>query len=358
VRIDPQIPDLVFSFNTMNNGTERVHGVRDFIKKLAFWTFPLPENPFGNIYPNRRLVYNYDNKSWATFTDSYTCLGTFQPLETTSWQNVPFSWESQNYPWLTRQSGILDIVGGNQQGYVEYLDQQVQNDVSLFISAITSNNTTATVLTVPNHNLAQGQIIEISNIPTATPYANLNGGIFSVVPTSVNALQLYVYNPVTDSFDLPQKDPSQTYVGYGQLAVLDNFIIQSKKFNFMDDGQNIQLGYIDILMNTTSQGAISLNLFLDYNDSTPINILPENQNPDTDQPDTFFNSVVPTSQASGIQADKNWQRIFCPVRGAFITVVWKLSNAQMIGPEQQSDVQIDATILWIRKAGRLTNSFI
>jgi hypothetical protein len=357
VRIDPQIPDLVFSFNQMNQGNTRIQGVRDFIRKLAFWTYPYvpAEDAYNGTYPNYRLVYNYDNKSWATFTDSYTALGTFQPLTSETWEDVQAPWQAQNYPWIQRESLLLDIIGGNQEGYVEYLDQQVINDPSLTISAITSDNVNPTTLTVYNHNLSEGQIIQISDIPAMTGYAELNGGIFSVVPTGVNTLQLFVYNPVTDSFDIPQTDASQTFSGYGQIAIRDNFLIQSKKFNFMDEGQNVQLGHIDILMNTTSAGAISLYLFLDYNDNAPINILSQNQNSDTNKPDTFFNSILPTYQNGGIESDKCWHRIFCPVRGAFLTVVWTLSNLQMIGVEQESDVQIDAQILWLRKGGRLQN---
>jgi hypothetical protein len=362
-RIDPQIIDLYTYFNIQNNGTQRITGVRDFINQLAFWTFPYEptQSQYANTYPNSRLVYNYENKSWATFTDSYTVLGTFQPLTSITWEEATYSWESQNYPWINKNALILDTIGGNQQGYVEYLDYQTSNDVSLAITDIISAFG-PTTLTVPNHNLYEGAIIQISGIPVGTGYESLNYDastntpVFAVVPvTDTNTLKLYTYNPATDAFDIPQIDPIQTFVGYGQVTVRDNFVIQSKKFNFMDEGQNIQLGHLDILMNTTSQGGINMNVYLDYNDSTPINILPENRNPSTGTPDTFFNSVIPTSQSLGIQTDKSWHRVFCPVRGSFVTISYNLSNSQMIGPECLSDVQIDAQVLWLRKGGRLQN---
>ncbi len=68
-RIDIKIPDLTFQFNNDDNGTKRVHGVRDFFNKLAFWTYPFKPNDDQSITPNkfpdRRLVYNYENDSWA-----------------------------------------------------------------------------------------------------------------------------------------------------------------------------------------------------------------------------------------------------------------------------------------------------
>ena len=359
VRIDPQIPDLVFEFNQLQNGTQRISGVRDFINKLAFWTYPdASNNEFGNIYPNRRLVYNYDNKSWAIFTDSYTTLGTFQPLGSASWAQTPYSWASQTVPWIAKESGALDIVGGNQQGYVEYLDYQQGSDPSLSISAI---NTSPASIQVFNHNLQLGQIIQISGIPSTDPNAGLNGGVYSVTPTSANLLTIFSYDPLLDEFN--KVVPLYAgFLGYGQISILDNFLIQSKKFNFMDEGQNIQLGYIDILMNETTSGAISLNLYLDYNTTEPINKLTQNQNPTTGQPDMFFNTIVPTTHPSGepseIDDNKLWHRIFCPVRGAFITVEWTLSNYQMANAEQSADVQIDAQILWLRKAGRLATGYL
>jgi hypothetical protein len=365
VRIDPQIPDLVFSFNQLNAGAVRISGVRDFIRKLAFWTYPSGTNTIsGGIFPDYRLVYNYDNKSWAIFTDSYTCLGTFQPAGSRTWAQSHYTWASQHIPWTANQPQELDIVGGNQQGYIERLDQPGgDNDPSLSIVSVSSN--APVTIVVPNHNLEQGAVIEISDIPTGTGYDFLNGQVFAVVPLNTdpfNSLILQTYDPIAQEFVYYFHAETRPFVGYGRVSVRDNFSVVSKKFNFMDEGQNIQLGYIDVLMNETASGGIALNLYLDYNSSEAINTITQNQNPLTGDPDMFFNTIVPTTnpsgKPSGIEGNKLWYRIFCPVRGAFITAEWTLSNAQMFGIEQQSDVQIDAQILWMRKSGRLQTSNI
>jgi hypothetical protein len=437
--IDIKIPDLVFHFNQSNNGTQRIQGVRDFIQRLAFWIYPYVPGT-GNsdlVYPNRRLVYNYENDSWAIFTDSLTALGTFQEQGGRTWTSTPTPWNRCNFPWISQPLGIPDIIGGNQQGFIEYLDAQTSNDVSLWISAITGNTTTPTVITSPDHNLETGDVIAISGIPLGTPFANslnnplqglitaitqanpgqvtstghnltngtqveflnvggmtqLNGNIytitvvdannfkigidttnygvytsggtwedqavnaFGIVVVDADNFELYKYSPQSQDFTTPQLDAPATYVGGGLISVRDNFYIQSKKFNYLDEGQNIQMGYIDVLMDSTDEGAISLNVFLNYNVSQPVNTLPDNDNPKTNAADTFFNSVVPTTNTNpqGIPGEKYWQRIFCPVRGNFLTIVWTLSNAQMVGYEQESDVQIDSQVLWRRPAGRLTN---
>lgn len=362
MRIDIKIPDLVFNFNNLNHGTERVHGIRDFIQMLSFWTYPFQpeETPYEVTYPNRRLVYNYENESWAIFTESLTTLGIFQPVSSPKWSDFPRpspanKWQAQNNTWFSRQALQPDIIGGNQQGYVEFLDWQASSDESLYISDITGGGPTV-VITSPNHNLITGQVIQIDGILSTDPFFALDDGIYGVDLTNGNAntFEIFSYSSDTQDFDIPVVVDAGTYLGGAQISVRDGFSVVSKKFNFADDGQNIQLGFIDVLMDNTSNGAVTLNVYLDYNDSTPINRLPENLldevSPST--PDTFFNAVVPTTRVNGLETSKNWQRVFCPVRGAFITLEWTLSNAQLNGVEQECDVQIDSQILYLRKAGR------
>lgn len=339
-RIDIKILDLVFHFQNANNGPHRVYGVRDYINKLAFWSYP-----FGTsvTYPNRRLVYNYENDSWAIFIDSYTCYGNYQPQSARKWNNTFISWEQSDFPWSDPAQFVPLIVGGNQQGFVMVLDQMVSNQPSLSITGITGNTTTPTTITVVNHNLETGAFISIQNIPATTPFSNLNGMNFQVNVVNANNLALYVYNPLTGEFD-DQLDSPATYIGGGTVLVRDNFSIISKKFNFLEEGKTIQLGFIDVLLETTSSGAITLNVFSDYNETNPINQNPSN-------PDAFFNTTLPTYQISGITSTKNIQRIYCNTRGSFITLQWTLSDAQMVGVEQESFVEIDMQILYLRRGG-------
>ncbi len=435
-RIDIKIPDLIMNHvNNQNFGQKRVHGVRDFYNRLAYWTYPESDN--NGIFPDRRLVYNYENDSWAIFTDSLTTLGTFQPIGSRTWGNpsggnplTKVTWGEANFPWGDKPSAILSIVGGNQQGYVEYLDSQTTNDESLTITAITGNTTTATEITSPNHNLQTDDVISIADIPLGTSFANtlnsplqglitgatqanpcqitsagqklvtgdsveiegivgmtqLNGNVYTVTVTGTNTFTLDVnstsftpyvsggiwtsqslnifaitkttadtfllrkYNSSTKTFFDPQLDPPGTYIGGGQIKVRDNFRIVSKKFNFIEQGQNIQIGYIDILMNTIEGGAITMKMYVNYDDSTPVNVGNEFFNTTIS---TDANSSLQTAPSNGAASSKSNQRVFCACRGNYLTIEYTFSNAQMNGEEQENDVQIDMQVVWQRPAGRI-----
>ena len=367
-KIDIKIPDFTFNFNILNGAQSRIQGLRDFENRLAYWTIPLAAGydpqltSANNIFPNTRLVYNYENDSWALFTDSFTTLGNYQTQGSVTWINTPEPWINCNFTWVDEPQGQLVLLGGNQQGFIEQLDRNVTNDVSLAITAITGNTTTATLVTSPNHNLTTGRVIGISGI-VGSGYTDLNNGIFSIVVVDQNTFTLFVFNPATGQFSTDQLDDPATYIGGGLINIRDNFSIVSKKFNFLDEGQSIQFGYLDILMESTepaNPGAITLNMYLDYDDINASNTLPNNQIDDGNQPviaDAFFNTVIPTTPSTFAVAaagTKFWQRVFCATRANFLTLQYTLSNAQMAGQEQQQDVQIDAQILWIRRGGRLT----
>jgi len=449
-RIDIKIPDLVFDFNSVQNGVFRVHGIRDFINRLAFWTYPYAPGydpaVTGNsrIYPNRRLCYNYENDSWAIFTDSLTTLGNFQAPTARRWIDISLPWKRCSFSWITGTEADPLITGGTQHGFIEVLDQTTSNDPSLFVTNIIGFDTTATVVTCPNHNLTSEDVISFRDIPLGSDFQNLNypqqglisnatqanpcvitstdhrlttgmsvtitdvvgmeelnvntytitvinantfsldgvnstsftpyvsGGVWTSTAINVfgievidqHSFELYVYSVSSADFDDPQLDPS-TYVydGGAVICVRDNFSVKSKKFNFLDEGENIQMGYLDILMVASepeNPGAISLSVYLDYDDVNASNLPPDNDINDGSvllNPDTFFNNTIPTTQSSlsGIGGTKFWQRVYCPTRANFLTLEYTFSNAQMAGIEQEIDVQIDAQVLWIRKAGRMSS---
>ena len=370
-RIDVKIPDLIFTFQNLFNGVQRIQGIRDFINRLAYWTYPSsaadPTNPNSTtnpIFPTNRLVYNYENDSWAIFSDSLTALGTFQPTTGRTWLNTHLRWIDCNFSWIqSNPAEIPLILGGNQQGFVEILDQLTANDPSLFITDITSDGNNPDIITSPNHNMHSGFVIGISGIPTGANFDGLNDGIYGIVVLSANTFQIYTFDPVADAFIIPVASDAMVYQGGGLINIRENFSIVSKKFNFLDEGKSFQIGYLDILLAATevnNPGAITLKVYLDYDDVNVSNTLPRNQllvaGPDV--PDPFFNQTIPTAPSalhSPKEGSKFWQRVYCPTQATFVTLEYTLSNAQLAGEEQTKNVEIDAQVLWVRRGGRMTS---
>ena len=336
-RVDIKIPDFIFDINNLNSGPQRVHGIRDQYAKLCYWTYPLGEN--AGTFPDHVLVYNYENDSWATYTDSFTCFGEHQDSDDLTWAQATDPWFTYERPWSFKEAEFPWIAGGNQQGFVSKLNAFDGNDVSLSIAAIIpSTATDSTRLTVYDHNLIDGQIIYITGILATSGYAlPLNNKAFSVAWVDANTIEIFSYS--NGLWNTWVTTTASTYIGGAYIAVRDNFIVRSKKFGHLDEAQKIQIGFVDVLANQTPSGAMTMNVYTDYRNSNPNQSL-----------------TVSTAQTNYSQNDqqKAWHRIFCQNRANFVQLEWTLSNAQMNSSQQPQEVEIDAVILYERTAGRLT----
>lgn len=184
-RIDEKIPTQIFEIsssddptNSLNKGPRRVAGIRDFFERLVYWTYP--DAKTRATFPNRVLVFNYDNQSWARFTDCFTCFGQYQRFNDLTWADILNTWETMNEPWVSTklQSQFPDIIAGNQQGFVLIMNKQVSNDESLYISSLTTSSGAVSIESV-NHNLAEGEFVLVSGIIGAGA-TELNNRIFQV----------------------------------------------------------------------------------------------------------------------------------------------------------------------------------
>jgi hypothetical protein len=207
MRFDEKIPDDIFDIRVLNNGLDRVSGIRTFRSKLCYWTFPDDENE-NTIYPNKVLVYNYESKTWAFFDDTFTTFGYYYPSSTTpslTWNDLTDPWSS--YSEMSPDDAVSDtgyetIVAGNQQGFVFRLEQtSAQNDPSLYIAAITTG--AVTVINSPNHNLNDEDWVQLTGISGVVDNfgLSLNGRNFKI-STSTPAMGNDPNNFVIQGFEI------------------------------------------------------------------------------------------------------------------------------------------------------------
>ena len=295
-RIDIDVPDIVFNFHNLQEGKERVHGIRDFQKEIVFWCFP--DGNRNLKFPNQVLIFNYRNNTWAIFRDNVTAFGEINNLTEVSW-DTDVSWDS-----ITSWDNLLQgeqplIVSGNQQGYIHYYQSVYDADVnadstipaneneSLQIEAITRSTTVNLQITVPDHNLETGELIYIDGLtfvdtttsPATALTTNLNDRIYQVVNVAggggaldPDLLDLRLWDATNQSYEntdgttfaFTPATGTGTYMGGGQLALLPKMNILMKDFNpYASQGLKFKSSFTDFQTDATPNAAVAINVFVD-----------------------------------------------------------------------------------------------
>ncbi len=367
-RIDVQIPNTIFQFNNDQQGPVRVHGIRDYTDELVYWTYSIsrqisnPQQVTSVGYPNKMLVYNYRNNTYAIFNDSFTCFGNYQGTVDLTWADLTwFTWAQWTAPW---NSGMLqslypEIIAGNQHGFVEILNQDVLNNPSLFIKAI---NPAVPTFTVPQHNLSSGDIVKITNvIGDGTPNPNgLNDLTYRVNYLDADTISLEVF--WTDGKFYALNDPTvnllsaaSIYIGDGIIAKFNGFTIATKRFApFYEQGSQCRIGYIDFLLAKTSLGEITSSVFIDENTSlsmtdSVVNDCLTGSDIVNTKPD---NTTLIPFQAS---QDKIWHRQFVQAIAQNFQIELSMSNEQLATESiAQEPMNLYALAFYLSPNARLT----
>lgn len=294
-RIDLDIPDLVYSFKNEENGTKRVHGIRDFKNELVFWCYPeyADQQLPTQYFPNHSLVYNYRNNTYAFFRNNVTCFGNFQYPQGVSWDSLDVFWDypvSWDNPF---QPDFPMIVSGNQQGFAHFYGYpDVETGADSTISALDQESLSVTnvtvgstvVIEVINHNLMNGEIIYLVGMifvvdddPPTEGSTTLNDQIYavSVSDNDKDNLTLFKWDPdqqeYVNDFDVTNVGE---YAGNGRIALFPKMRIETKDFNpAKQAGFNIKTSYIDFLFDASSPSPINVIMMM----NTTLNAKGNNQ---------------------------------------------------------------------------------
>lgn len=248
-RIDLKIPDIIYSIRQSDNGNQRVTAIRDYENEFIYFSYPVSPEVCCCVYPSRTLLYNYSEKSFAIFKESYTHHGYFRRSSAFTWATIPYrSWSKWTSPWSSSKLSprFPNLISGNQKGYVLIRDIGTVDDVSLPIKSIT--NATAN-LEIPNHCLEGGDFVRIKNILGGQ--TNLNDNIYKIAFVDNDNIQL---------IDAPTL--TGTYLGSGELQRMTKFDVQTKHFpNMWGNARRMRLGNIRTLLNTTEDGEFTLEVY-------------------------------------------------------------------------------------------------
>lgn len=331
-RIDLDIPDQVFSIQKLNNGPLRVNAIRDYYREWIYFSYPAASSLWK--FPTQTLMYNYRDNTWAIMLENSTVHGRIFKQKSTTWAQLSYqTWSQWQEPWSsgTIQALFPSVISGNAQGFVLVLDEETDEDPSGTIISI-ANSGGETQITSPNNCLAAGDYIYISGCLGST---DLNGqiGIVSTVSTSAGTFLV----------DIPF--PSGTYGGLGQFTRLSQPNLLSKQFNFFwEQGRQARLGNQKYLLNRTTSGQVTLNIYLSQNDTISWNdgpIVPQ----DSPNNSLIYSQILytcPENSAIGLTpsntnlqmptADSQyqiWHRVNTSLIGDTFQVGITLSDAQM-----------------------------
>lgn len=329
-RIDQKILDQVGQINDLNNGPSRVYGIRDFGRELVMWTYPL----FGadQTFPNKVLVYNYRNDTFAIFNDSFTCYGYYQKAVGLTWATLPYgSWANWTVPWGygISQARYPLIIAGNQQGWTCLFEETTSNDPFLMVTDVVVATRT---FTVPDHNLNTTQYIRFATMGGITGLAN----IYRIATT-----------PTANTFTIDGTDAiGGVYTGGGTVEVLNNINIRTKNFPlFFNIDKQIHLDSLHFLLGKTIDGEITLDIYKNANTSTPL--------------DTLVGSKVIRTRPEDnttfeVTQDKIWHYSSREFLGESMQLEFTLSDTQMkTAAIQESNIVLHAILIKAFPEGRL-----
>lgn len=349
-RIDEAIPDLVFTIRNADEGPARVVGIRDFQKELVYWTFPYSvTQEEGQEVPNRVLVYNYRNNTFATFRDNVTFFGTLQSDNRVTWDSTDVFWGDEDIYWVDAdsQTQFPFIVSGNQQGFIHKYGYVTQDESSLSITAV-DMTVSPNQITIPNHNLEDFDIVFLQDLTySSVPPIDLNDQLFMVKFVDADTVSLFSWDG-TQYIDTPVGGAT-IYIGNGVVTLFPRLYVATKDFNpYLGAGTNFKLSYIDFLTDATPSAVMTVLL----NPNTAYNI---QGNVNVGNP-MLMNTQVPTyiTQPYYTQApDMAWHRFYASLSGQFIRVVMTYDESLMNDIEtHQQDWTLNAMTLWVRPGGK------
>lgn len=351
-RIDNKIPDLIFEIENKNEGVERVAGIRDYYVEMVYWTFPSEnENP-TIIYPNRVLLYNYRNQSWAIVEDCITAFGYFEQQDSMTWaSSAPITWAEAGFIWDsgTTEAQFRQVIAGNMQGYIFIVaPDEYRNQPVMQITNMTYDSTNHVIdLTIYDHTLVSGEYITIQYAQGVVLKDSLGLG------TIYQVIDVPDANTVTVGPVIPAEF-SGVYTGGGVSARVSNIEIISKQFNpYGDHGSNFTIGKIDFNVDKTESGQV----LVDYRTSFAAQSMVEQGliNGSLLGNNVLETSPYPEDLAPNEQIqDQLWHTIYMQSQGETVQFNIYMTHDQMMTDVIAfSDIEINAIILYTNRTGRL-----
>lgn len=347
-RIDTKIPQTVFTISLSGNDNLRVQGVRDYFPELAYWGYCSSDAPAQFVYPNKVLLYNYQNQSWAIVDDCITAFGYLQQQPALTWAEILDTWESFDETWQQGSIGYDSrrVIAGNQQGYIFIVDVDSTRNAGVMEITNMSQSAGYTYLQIIANTLAAGEYIQVQNAQ-GTNASTINGQIVQVIANITSG------GSASADWIQVQFSPTATvtYTGGGTVARVSNYNILSKQWNpYITDNKNVHLQRIEFGVEATAQGQVTVDY---YPSATEVSMLQAG----TDTGTLMGTGVLETSPYNPIYypleqfQNRLWHSVYFQTTGECIQINIYMSDVQMKNPAiSLSDFQCDGMNLLTQAA--------
>ena len=336
-RIDNKIPDEIFKIKDKLEGVARIQGIRDYFTEMVYWAFPPSNQAATSSFPNRVLVYNYQNNAFAFNDDSFTAFGYFEQQTGLTWaSSAPLTWEESAFTWDsgTIQPQFRQVIAGNQQGFISSILPDLPVNASVLNITNMINFFGLVTLLIVNHNLAASDYIQITDVGNSS---GLNGDIFQVT-TVVDANNVVIKVVPPFVFTGP-------YLGGATIARVSKIQITSKEWNpYLGKARNFFLSKIDFAVLKTTSGAVMVEY---YPSSSTLNLAQEGIDNDSAvgnfNLETFPYALVPLEAVQ----DRLWHPVYFQADGQSIQISITLSDTQMRDPNIVSNpFELEGLVLY------------
>jgi hypothetical protein len=205
-----------------------------------------------------------------------------------SWDNVDDQ-QYVDYVTLGTQQGFINIYQNPDAATPQGSDFLYANTMA--ITAVNFESGTAPLqVTIPSHNLANGEIIYINGALWSGTDPGLNNQIYRVtIPNNgsppvpdPNNVTLSRWNQKSQNYDDVLITSSATYIGGGRITLFPKMNIVGKDFNpFQSEGKQFKLSYIDFQMDSNlaspAIAATTIQLFVNSYLGDQANLIGTNQ---------------------------------------------------------------------------------
>lgn len=342
-RIDLDIPNAVFQIQKNNNGAQRVNAIRDYINEWIYFCYPVDNSGTATsnwVFPTQTFFFNYRDNTWAILYENFTCHGHYRANDVLTWATLPYkTWGEWSDPWDTgtETEYEIQVIAGNPQGFVLVKGIGTGEAFSGNISAIADNGSGLTQITSYNHCLQSRnpntQTTDFIYIDGCLGITSLNGNAYAVIRI-VDA----------NNFVINTRFPGGSYIGGGQFSRLSQPLVQTKQFPiYWNQGRQVRLGVQRYLLDRTTGGEVTLNIYLGQDSNDPWN------NPtDAGIPNgliysqVLFTSPEPNNlQMLVPQGSQLWHRVNTSLIGDSFQIGITLNDTQM----QDIDIATDEIII-------------